>query len=71
MSSKAFLPIALVALWLGGCSGGADKTPKETPPEDRVLLDATKAPLDQARAVEQQTLEAAEAQRRQIEEESK
>ncbi|SMF94578.1 hypothetical protein SAMN02949497_1897 [Methylomagnum ishizawai] len=66
MLSKVFLPIVLVALWLDGCSGDTDKTP-----QDRVLLDAAKVPLDKAREVEQQTLEAAEAQRRQIEEESR
>ena len=66
------LVLAVLALSLAACKPGDDPVPDPKAaaakkPEPTVLDEVTKVPMDKARGVEQQVLDQAEEQRKQIE----
>jgi hypothetical protein len=68
MKFIASVSIAFASVLLAACSSGSDAgKPSE---REKILLDAAKRPLEQAGQMEKQIQDAAEAQRRQIEEQS-
>lgn len=74
MKSSAPIVLMLATSLLAGCSPGSnpesDAQKPKISPEDQALLNSVKKPLDEARQVEQQIMDAAAAQRKQIDEQS-
>jgi len=66
-TSRILLVVAL--LLISACSGGEDKTAKEKPADDHVWKAQTDA-LEKAKQTEQMIMDAAEQQKRKIEEQS-
>lgn len=70
MKPSSLITLILAAGLLAACSSGSDADPSKTSTADKALLEAVRQPPEQARQVEQRVLEAAEAQRKQIDEQS-
>ena len=70
MKTKAFLLIFMASCLFAACTSGSDADNRKASSKDKALLEAVKKPLDQAQQVEKQNQEAADAERRKVEEQS-
>lgn len=70
MKSSPLIALILTAGLLAACSSGSDADKPKAAAADKALLEAAQKPLEKAGQVEQQVLDAAEAQRKQIDEQS-
>ncbi len=68
MKTRAYLSVVLVSCLLAACTSGSDTDNRKASSKDKALLEAVKNPLDQARQFGKQNEDAAEAERKKIEE---